>query len=582
VPSITPDIANALVHASALRSHSSTTSQNGDAPTFSALLDANMGNGTAATNAGNAATSGDGNAEPSGKDRADTSSGSPLRTGQNAGADSATGLAKQPDSASSGKQADNTTGEAGATTKGAGDASRGPKWLRALTKAGTAGSQPPAGTADRTSNAQRANDPSASDTDPNGSKGGADSASGTVGDAGTSGSQSQAQPGAPGTQDALSSDVTDLAAVLGVVLDGGTKSADNDTKMPPATDDGDQDDDSGTPAKSDAAAGNGQPVAAVLSLGNAASAASAATDANGSAVTMGAAAKMHVRAALMAFGGPDQPAPPEAKDAVNNAAKTATAAKEGTSTNAPADSDGAQSSSNDFSALMQMSGAPQGFSRADNDAIGMVSAATGTGGEADGGTSRSDTVTSAAATGNAASGPAGAARPDGSVLPNFGISNANLTAPAATPSADKTATPAVPIAGLAVAISARARAGANQFDIRLDPPELGRIDVRLDVDRSTGQVSSHVTVERADTLQLLQSQQPQLERALEQAGLKTADNGLQFTLRDQSFSGQNGNGGGGAQPQTAQLVIPDADLPPVQTTQIYSRFGRPSGIDIRV
>ena len=104
---------------------------------------------------------------------------------------------------------------------------------------------------------------------------------------------------------------------------------------------------------------------------------------------------------------------------------------------------------------------------------------------------------------------------------------------------------AVPVAGLAVAIAARAQAGSNQFDIRLDPPELGRIDVRLDVD-GNGQVTTHVTVDRADTLQLLQSQQPQLERALEQAGLRTADNGLQFTLRDQSFAGQNGTGNGAA------------------------------------
>ena len=138
----------------------------------------------------------------------------------------------------------------------------------------------------------------------------------------------------------------------------------------------------------------------------------------------------------------------------------------------------------------------------------------------------------------------------------------------------------VPIAGLAVAIASRAQAGSSQFDIRLDPPELGRIDVRLDVDRD-GQVTSHVTVDRADTLQLLQSQQPQLERALEQAGLKTADNGLQFTLRDQSFAGQNGSSGS-AQPSAAQLVIPDADQPVIQAKQIYSRAGLGSGVDIRV
>jgi flagellar hook-length control protein FliK len=169
-------------------------------------------------------------------------------------------------------------------------------------------------------------------------------------------------------------------------------------------------------------------------------------------------------------------------------------------------------------------------------------------------------------------------------LPNFGISaatastsSAGTAAPAAT-----AASGTVPIAGLAVAIAGRAHAGASQFDIRLDPPELGRIDVRLDVDRN-GQVTSHITVDRPDTLQLLQNQQPQLQQALDQAGLKTADNGLQFMLRDQSFAGQNnGNNGGNAQPSVAQLVIPDADLPAVQSTQVYNRLGLGTGIDIRV
>jgi hypothetical protein len=139
---------------------------------------------------------------------------------------------------------------------------------------------------------------------------------------------------------------------------------------------------------------------------------------------------------------------------------------------------------------------------------------------------------------------------------------------------------AVPIAGLAVEIAARSRAGSNQFDIRLDPPELGRIDVRLDVDRN-GQVTSHVTVDRPDTLQLLQSQQPQLQRALEQAGLTTTNNGLQFTLRDQSFAGQNGGGNGG-QPRAPQLVIPDPKLPAIDTTRLYSRWNLRGGLDIRV
>ncbi len=104
--------------------------------------------------------------------------------------------------------------------------------------------------------------------------------------------------------------------------------------------------------------------------------------------------------------------------------------------------------------------------------------------------------------------------------------------------------------------------------------------MQLNVD-GNGQVSSHMTVERADTLQLLQSQQPQLQHALEQAGLKTADNGLQFTLRDQSFGSQN-NGAGTHAPPQQQLVIPDPDLPPIAATQIYNRAGLGGGVDIRV
>ena len=95
-------------------------------------------------------------------------------------------------------------------------------------------------------------------------------------------------------------------------------------------------------------------------------------------------------------------------------------------------------------------------------------------------------------------------------------------------------------------------------------------------------MTTHVTAERADTLQLLQSQQPQIENALQQAGLKTADNGLQFTLRDQSFGGQNNGGSGSQNNGAAQLVIPDADLTPIAATQIYARAGLGSGLDIRV
>jgi flagellar hook-length control protein FliK len=137
----------------------------------------------------------------------------------------------------------------------------------------------------------------------------------------------------------------------------------------------------------------------------------------------------------------------------------------------------------------------------------------------------------------------------------------------------------VPVEELAVELAARAQAGRNRFEIRLDPPELGRIDVRLDVDRS-GHVTSRLIVERAETLDLLRRDAPELERALQQAGLKTSDNGLQFALRDQAFAGRDEER---AAPDVARLIVP-ADPEAAEGLQRgYSRLPRPGGgVDIRV
>ena len=185
-----------------------------------------------------------------------------------------------------------------------------------------------------------------------------------------------------------------------------------------------------------------------------------------------------------------------------------------------------------------------------------------------------------AASNNESGGGVNAApKTDSNGLPTFGfVTTPAATQEAATATAASAPAAAVPIAGLAVAIASRARAGSNQFDISLTPPELGRIDVQLNVD-GNGQVTTHMTVDRPETLALLQNQQPQLQSALEQAGLTTADSGMQFSLRDQSFTGQNGSG---SQWGAAQVVIPEPELTPIAATQIYGRAGSGGGIDIRV
>lgn len=163
------------------------------------------------------------------------------------------------------------------------------------------------------------------------------------------------------------------------------------------------------------------------------------------------------------------------------------------------------------------------------------------------------------------------------------VNTTQTTAPAATNPVFATPAaplaPSVPLAGLAIDIAGKALEGKNRFEIRLDPPELGRIEVRLDVDRD-GNVTSRLTVDRADTLDLLRRDASGLERALQDAGLKTADNGLQFSLRDQSMSQQQTNTGA----DTAQIVVKDETLPTIDVIpQNYGRLaGQGNGLDIRV
>jgi chemotaxis protein MotD len=154
------------------------------------------------------------------------------------------------------------------------------------------------------------------------------------------------------------------------------------------------------------------------------------------------------------------------------------------------------------------------------------------------------------------------------------VAASQLTATAATGAP-------VPVSGLAMEIAASVNSGKTRFEIRLDPAELGRIDVRIDVDRH-GQVTSHLTVDRPETLSMLRQDANQLQRALDNAGLSTGNSGLQFSLRDQSSQGQND--GNQSNPNADRLVVSEEDnVSPVVAGRGYGRMlGSSGGIDIRI
>ena len=80
--------------------------------------------------------------------------------------------------------------------------------------------------------------------------------------------------------------------------------------------------------------------------------------------------------------------------------------------------------------------------------------------------------------------------------------------------------------------------GVDRIQIQLKPASLGAIDVTLDVS-SSARVAAVITVERAETLELLQRDARGLERALQDAGLRTDSGCLNFNLRGDGQQAQN-------------------------------------------
>ena len=136
---------------------------------------------------------------------------------------------------------------------------------------------------------------------------------------------------------------------------------------------------------------------------------------------------------------------------------------------------------------------------------------------------------------------------------------------------------------LALHIAARWAKGESRFTIRLDPPELGRIDVNLNVN-SHGHAQAVLAVEKPQTLELLLRDAPTLERALKDAGLELGGN-LSFSLKEEGR--QNYAHGDQYSPpsRTIELVQTEAAKPHValNASLVEQLYGsRTARLDITV
>lgn len=109
---------------------------------------------------------------------------------------------------------------------------------------------------------------------------------------------------------------------------------------------------------------------------------------------------------------------------------------------------------------------------------------------------------------------------------------------------------------MAATITKNAAAGENKnITIRLNPPELGRVEIRMEFAEDK-RMKAHIIIEKPETHLMLQRDVHTLERALQEAGLDVDNNSLNFELAENgnmfdqdgnNNSGSNASGGGGGE-----------------------------------
>ncbi|PZQ48478.1 MAG: hypothetical protein DI551_01635 [Micavibrio aeruginosavorus] len=98
---------------------------------------------------------------------------------------------------------------------------------------------------------------------------------------------------------------------------------------------------------------------------------------------------------------------------------------------------------------------------------------------------------------------------------------------------------------VAATLTKAAKGGEDStINLRMDPPELGNVAVRLQFGKDKT-VKAHVTVEKPETFMMLQREGHSLERALQAAGLDTQGQSISFELAQDNSAFRQNNGGNG-------------------------------------
>ncbi|MEE2526116.1 flagellar hook-length control protein FliK [Hyphobacterium sp. HN65] len=136
---------------------------------------------------------------------------------------------------------------------------------------------------------------------------------------------------------------------------------------------------------------------------------------------------------------------------------------------------------------------------------------------------------------------------------------------------------------LAAQIASRFQNGERRFEIRMDPPELGRVEVKMHVSHDN-RVHAVLSADRPETLQDMRQHIRELERALADAGLELAGDGLSFELsqdRDEN-DGNSSSSNGFSELAFAENAAGDVVAAALPRELYGFQLARSSSVDVRL
>lgn len=135
------------------------------------------------------------------------------------------------------------------------------------------------------------------------------------------------------------------------------------------------------------------------------------------------------------------------------------------------------------------------------------------------------------------------------------------------------------VAQVVVQVTKAVSEGNDRITIKLSPADLGRIDVRLDIG-TDGKIQAVFAADKPQTVEMLQRDARELERALQDAGLRADSGSLSFNLRGEQRDA-NGSAFAGGTSRTGDAdALPEV---PAAAAQIYSGTTAANGrLDIHV